>query len=609
MPRRSPRAARPLIVALVMTIAIIAPTQTASAATLFSDGFESGTTAGWNTTAFTAQQTITRTGLWAGRATASNGPAFASKTISGQTDVYLRAFVRVVSHSGTNQLLRMSSSTGSGSLVSVNLTSSNQLQVKNNVLATTRSTGITLAQGTFVDLQLHLHIGGANGAVELWVNGALAPGLAGAWDFGTTPIDSVVLGAQASGSPAMDVVYDDVEAATTFIGGGPPPPAPATPTGFQATTVLHNRVDLTWNASSGATGYTVYRGGAFLATTANTSYADTTVQPQNTYQYSVDAFNAGGNSPQSAPPISVTTPAAPPGGGSVVRAAADIACDPADPNYNGGNGTSSQCRQKFTAQLLAGADHVLAIGDAQYNCGGLSAFNTSYDPTWGVYKGITSPILSDEDYDTSGTGCGAAGADGYFSYFNSRLVAQPGNTAEDPAKGYYSFDIGAWHVVALNSECTRIPGGCGENGAQNNWLEADLAASSAQCEIALLHAPLFTSKQPSGSVDNSVKPLVDDLYAGGVEMVLSGDKHFYERFRPQTPSGLRDDANGIVQWIVGVGGKSRSGLSTFRRPNSATATAATFGVLELTLNSGSYAWDFIVEGNNGYSDTGTASCH
>ncbi len=610
MVHRFPPAGKPLIVALVMTVAVIAPMQVASAVTLFTEGFESGNLSNWtSTTAFTAQQAIVRTGSWAGRASASSGPAFASKTIPAQTDVYLRAFTRVASHAGTNQILRMSSSAGGGSLVSLNLTNSHQLQVKNNVLATTRSTGVTLAQGTFVDLQLHLRIDGTNGSVDLWVNGVMAPGLAGAWNFGTTPIDGVVIGAQAAGNPAMDVVYDDVEVATTFIGGGPPPMPPATPTNFRATGVFHDHVDLAWNASSGATGYTVYRGGTVIGTTASSTFSDTTVDPETNYQYSVDAFNSEGSSPQSSPPISVTTPAAPTGGGTVVMAAGDIACDPADSNYNGGNGTSSKCRQKFTAQLLAGADHVLAIGDTQYDCGGLSAFNTSYDPTWGVYKGITSPILSDEDYDTSGTGCGAAGADGYFSYFNSRLVAQEGATAEDPTKGYYSFDIGGWHVVALNSECVRIPGGCGENGAQNNWLEADLAASSAQCEVALLHAPLFTSKQPSGTVDNSVKPLVDDLYAGGVEMVLSGDKHFYERFWPQTPSGARDDANGIVQWVVGVGGKSRNGLSTFRRPNSAAATAGTFGVLELTLNSGSYAWDFIVEGNNGFTDTGSASCH
>jgi len=585
-----------------MTIAIIAPTQTASAATLFSDGFESGTTAGWNTTAFTAQQTITRTGLWAGRATASNGPAFASKTISGQTDVYLRAFVRVVSHSGTNQLLRMSSSTGSGSLVSVNLTSSDQLQVKNNVLATTRSTGITLAQGTFVDLQLHLHIGGTNGSVELWVNGALAPGLAGPWDFGTTPIDSVVLGAQASGSPAMDVVYDDVEAATTFIGGGPPPTPPATPTGFQTTTVLHNRVDLTWNASSGATGYTVYRGGTPIGTPASTTFSDTTAQPQNTYQYSVDASNSGGNSPQTAPPISVTTPPAPSGGGSVVMAAGDIACDPTSGSFKAGNGTTSQCRAKYTANLLAGADRVLAIGDTQYECGGASAYTQSYDKSWGAFKSITFPTIGDEEYATSGTGCGASGADGYFGYF--------GAVANGP-NGYYSYNFGGWHFVALNSECSKV-GGCNEGSPQNNWLEADLAANNDACTIAYWHRPAFASKANQSDEYSTVKPLWDDLNDEGAEIILTGHSHWYERFAPQTSSG-QPSPNGIVEWVVGTGGKSHNtnalAAPGSRHANSVTANASTFGVLKLTLNAGSYDWRYLVEGSSSYSDTGSANCH
>ena len=106
------------------------------------------------------------------------------------------------------------------------------------------------------------------------------------------------------------------------------------------------------------------------------------------------------------------------------------------------------------------------MGDTQYNCGGLSAFNQAYHPTWGQHKAMTHPILSDEDYDTSGTGCGAAGADGYFAYWGAQAGPQPG--------GYYSFDVGSWHIVALNSECSDVPGGCDEGSPQNNWLEQDL---------------------------------------------------------------------------------------------------------------------------------------
>lgn len=601
MPRRSPRAARLLIVTLIMAIAVIAPTNVTLAAGFFEDDFESGTLAAWtSTTAFTAQQAITNAGVWAGRATATSGPAFASKTISGQTDVYLRAFVRVVSHAGTNQLLRMGSSTGSGSTISLILLSSNQLQVKNHVLGGEfRNTGVTLTPGTFVDLQLHLHIGGANGAAELWVNGVPAGGLGGAWNFGTTPIDSVVLGAQAGTTPAMDVVFDDVEAATTFIGGGGGPTIPPTPTGLSPNP-FYNRVDLTWNASSGATGYTVYRGGTAIGTTANTNFSDTTVLPEQTYQYSVDAFNSAGNSAPTAT-ISVTTPPAPTGGGSVVMAAGDIACDPdLASSFNGGNGTAKQCRQKYTANLLAGADRVLALGDTQYTCGAASEYSASYDKSWGAYKSKTYPAIGDQEYVT-GTGCGSSGA-GYFNYF--------GSLANGP-NGYYSYDFAGWHFVVLNSECAKV-GGCGEGSLQNNWLEADLAATTEACTIAYWHRPLFFSKAGSSQVSSTFRPFWDDLYAASAEIVLTGHSHWYERFNPQTPAGVASP-NGIVEWVVGTGGKSHNtnalAAPGSRHPNSATANASTFGVLKLTLNAGSYDWRYLVEGSSSYNDVGTASCH
>ena len=611
MPRRSPRAARLLIVTLAMaTIAVFAPTNNAFAVDLFQDDFESGNLSAWTTTnAFTNQSAITHAGVRAGRATASSGEAFASKTISGQTDVYLRAFVRVVSHAGTNQLLRMGSSAGSGSTISLILLQSNQLQVKNHALAGDfRNTGVTLTPGTWVDLQLHLHIGGANGAAELWVNGVPAGGLAGAWNFGTTPIDSVVLGAQAANTPAVDIVFDDVKAATTFIsgGGGGDPEAPATPTGLKTTSVAHNRVDLTWNASTGATGYTVYRNGTPIGSPGGTSFSDGTALPETTYQYSVDAFNTAGNSPPSAA-ISVTTPQAPTGGGSVVMAAGDIACDPSSSSFKAGNGTSTQCRAKYTAPLLEEADRVLALGDTQYECGGASAYTQSYDKSWGAYKNKTYPAIGDEEYATTGTGCGAAGADGYFGYF--------GAVANGPG-GYYSYDFAGWHFVVLNSECNSPGvGGCAEGSPQNNWLEADLAANTEACTLAYWHRPAFFSKSGgsrTAGAASAVKPFWDDLQLAGAEIVLTGHSHWYERFKPQNSAG-QNVSNGIVEWVVGTGGKSHNtnalAAPASRHVNSVTANASTFGVLELTLSPTSYAWRYLVEGSSSYNDTGTASCH
>ena len=265
---------------------------------------------------------------------------------------------------------------------------------------------------------------------------------------------------------------------------------PPTPSGLDGI-AMAAQVDLTWDASARAAGYTIFRDGSALATVTERSYSDTTVQPDTTYSYTVRAFNDGGTSTQS-PPLVLTTDS-PSSTSFVVMAAGDIACDPASASFNSGNGTATRCRHRYTADLLAGADRVLTLGDQQYECGGLSAFNESYDPSWGDVKAITHPILADEEYGASGTGCGAAGPDGYMAYFADQLAPyQP--SALDPDKGYYSFDIGAWHVIALNSECSRITGGCAEASAQNDWLENDLAASSASCTIALMHEPRYASR-------------------------------------------------------------------------------------------------------------------
>jgi len=382
-----------------------------------------------------------------------------------------------------------------------------------------------------------------------------------------------------------------------------PPPAPS---GLDAIATA-TQVDLTWNASARAAGYKVFRDGTSLATVMRRAYSDGTVQPDTTYSYRVRAFNDGGTSKPS-PPLQITTD--PTSSQSfVVMAAGDIACDPANAAFNSGNGTAARCRHKHTAGLLSGADHVLALGDQQYECGGLRAFNESYDPSWGDFKEITHPILADEEYGLNGTGCGAAGPDGYLAYFADQLAPHQAS-ASDPNAGYYSFDIGAWHVIALNSECSRIAGGCGQGGAQNDWLENDLASSTASCTIALMHEPRFASRANGGGPKASLKPFWEDLYANGVEIVLSGDKHFYERYAPQDPDG-NADLNGVVQWVVGTGGKSHGGLAPAgsRRPNSVTAVSTTFGVLRLVLRGDSYDWRFLVEGSSAYDDSGTASCH
>jgi len=173
----------------------------------------------------------------------------------------------------------------------------------------------------------------------------------------------------------------------------------------------------------------------------------------------------------------------------VIAAAGDIACDPTNSSFNGGNGSSGSCRQKYTSDLLvdAGLAAVLPLGDIQYYCGGYQAFLQSYDLSWGRVKAITRPAVGNHEYLTSGgTDCTPAneGATGYFNYF--------GAAAGTPGQGYYSYNIGDWHLIALNSNCGDA-GGCGPLSPQGQWLAADLAANPKWCTLAYWHIPLFSS--------------------------------------------------------------------------------------------------------------------
>src|SRR6476661_1487186 len=170
-------------------------------------------------------------------------------------------------------------------------------------------------------------------------------------------------------------------------------------------------------------------------------------------------------------------------GDPVIAAAGDIACDPSSTSFNGGNGSSSSCRMKYTSDLIVngGFAAVIALGDNQYYCGGYQAYLQSYDLSWGRVKSITHPAVGNHEYLTSGgTDCTTAnsGAAGYFNYF--------GSAAGSPSQGYYSFDIGAWHLIALNSNCSSA-GGCTVGSPQGRWLQTDLLTHKNQCTLAYWH--------------------------------------------------------------------------------------------------------------------------
>ena len=275
-----------------------------------------------------------------------------------------------------------------------------------------------------------------------------------------------------------------------------------------------------------------------------------------------------------------------------VAAAGDVACDPVSGSFAGGAGTATECHQLSVSNaiLAGGYDAVLALGDLQYNSGTASQFAGSYDPSWGRLKAITHPAVGNHEY-------GSPGASAYFQYF--------GTAAGDPSKGYYSYDLGAWHLIAINSNCSQI-GGCGAGSPQEVWLRSDLAAHPVGCTLAYWHHPRFTSGDHGN--DTAYSAIWSDLYAAGAEIVLNGHDHDYERFAPQTDTSVRNDATGIREFVVGTGGKNHYAFKTIQ-PNSEVRDATSFGFLELTLNAGSYAWRFVSDTPGGLSDNGSGSCH
>ncbi len=279
---------------------------------------------------------------------------------------------------------------------------------------------------------------------------------------------------------------------------------------------------------------------------------------------------------------------APRSGEVVVAAAGDIACKPGEAPLADGR----SCQQKSTSDLLTGVslDAVLPLGDLQYEAGGFAGFAASYGPTWGRFKAITRPVVGNHEYGTRDAG-------GYFSYF--------GSTAGDPAQGWYSYDLGSWHLIALNSECSHV-GGCGAGSAQERWLKADLAAHRTACTLAYWHEPRFSSGLHGDKADYDA--FWRDLYDAGAEIVLNGHDHDYERFAPQNPDRGLDLARGIREFVVGTGGAIHRHFKTVR-PNSEVRDADTFGVLLLRLGPGRYQWQFVPEPGKELTDSGTGLCH
>ena len=241
-----------------------------------------------------------------------------------------------------------------------------------------------------------------------------------------------------------------------------------------------------------------------------------------------------------------------------------------------------------TAALLdAIPGTVFTAGDNAYGDGTPEQFARCYAPSWGRHKARTRPSPGNHDYETEGAGA-------YYAYFGAR--------AGPAGRGYYSYDLGGWHIVSLNSNVAMDAG-----SPQEQWLRADLAATTKRCTLAYWHHARFSSSSSHGS-QKQTQPLWKALYDHAAEIVISGHDHTYERFALQTPDGVADPDRGIRQFVVGTGGASQYDFGP-PLPNSEVRDNTSHGVLKLTLARGSYSWAFVPAAGGAFTDSGRGTCH
>jgi peptidoglycan/xylan/chitin deacetylase (PgdA/CDA1 family) len=360
---------------------------------------------------------------------------------------------------------------------------------------------------------------------------------------------------------------------------------------------------------------TYYTTDGSTPTTSSTQYTQPfTINQNTTFEwFSVD--NSGNVESVHTQTVSVQSNPDP-----VIGAAGDIACDPSTSAFNGGAGTSTDCRAAYTAQLLTGMDAVFAMGDDQYTCGGLSAFRQSFGPTWGVKRSIMYPVPGNQDLETSGgTDCPNTPGAYYQQYFSSSGSwfgsPLPSAVNVNPNVNYYSFNLGTWHIVALNTgqceleeEHGQQPTFCQAGSPMDQWLQNDLAINTASCTLVFMQDPRWASNPSGDGGDSTYQQLWQDMYNGGVDVALGGNDHWYERFAPLNASGAIDNTYGVREFIVGTGGAGLEAPGT-EVPTSQVLNNTTHGIVKMTLHNGSYDWQFLNDGESSFTDSGSASCH
>jgi hypothetical protein len=305
-----------------------------------------------------------------------------------------------------------------------------------------------------------------------------------------------------------------------------------------------------------------------------------------------------------ATPTPTPTPA--PATTKTVVAVGDMAC------RRGVAMTTSGCRHKPVSDLALAQnpDAFLGLGDTQYECGELVNYQQSYHPSYGRMKGITIPAIGNHEYQNTTSTCDPGtppGGEGHFRYFGWEISSprNPGCVASPACTGYWSEQVGAWHVVVLNSNCGKV-GGCGVGSTQEKWLRADLAADTSQCTVGIWHHPRFSSGQHGDHTSMTAlwKALQDDR----ADLVLQGHDHNYERFAAKTSDGTVTSA-GIPSFVVGGGGRNRYSMEANpRHPGSVSVDDDSFGVLRLSLRPDGFDWRYLVESGPAFVDSGSAQC-
>jgi len=361
-----------------------------------------------------------------------------------------------------------------------------------------------------------------------------------------------------SGTSAVTVVHVPVASVSV---------APAT-----ASVVAGGTVQLTATPKDASGG--TLSGRTVTWTSSNTTVATVSASGLVTGKVAGSATITATSEGQSGTSALTVTAAPPPGSGVVLVGAGDVA------------GCSTN-EDEATAKLLdAIPGTVFTAGDNAYTDGSDANYAQCYAPTWGRHKARTRPAAGNHDYHQTN-------ALGYWRYF--------GRAGGDSAKYYYSYDLGGWHIIALNSNISMSAG-----SAQEQWLRADLAASTKQCVLAYWHHPRFSSGTHGSST--SPQPLWQALYDNNADIVVSGHDHNYQRFAPQTPTGVADPVRGIREFVVGTGGESHYNFTTPIANTQAYNTTAS-GVLKLTLYADHYDWQFIPIAGQSYTDSGSGSCH